>query len=345
MGSIQPAVVIGVDTHKSTLAVAGIDTVGAHVFDLEVPNTTDGINDLIRRINGHRVTWAIEGTGGYGRALTDRLIDHDHTVIEVPTRLTARYRTLAGRNKTDSGDAVAVARAAQTEPRTPITRNRTIDALRVLVTQRDALVRTQTRTINRIRARLAELDPDTEQHLGRIRSRKQLLTLTQHPTPHTNDPYQHALHTALITDTTDALTRYDTIRTLTRTIEDLLPEPGHALTAIDGIGTIAAATILAHTGDITRFPTEGHYASYCGTAPLDASSGKHQRHRLNRHGNRTLNRVLHTAIITQHAHHKAAHHYITRKQTQGKTTKEAIRAATRKLTRTIYRTLKQHPLT
>ncbi len=112
---------------------------------------------------------------------------------------------------------------------------------------------------------------------------------------------------------------------------------------IQGIGLVGAATIIAHSAPISRFPTEGHYASYNGTAPLDASSGRQQRHRLNRWGNRTLNKTIHIAIVTQLAHRGEAHHYLTRRTTETKT--EAIRSAKRHLSRRIYRTLKNNPLT
>ena len=151
--------------------------------------------------------------------------------------------------------------------------------------------------------------------------------------------------TAIRLEAEAALERLDWIKQLDKEIRHTLPPTGHQLMKIEGIGMIGAATIIAHSGNITRFPTEGHYARYTGTAPLDASSGRQQRHRLNRWGNRTLNKATHIAIITQLQRKGKAHHYIQRRITEGKTKKEAIRAAKRHLTRHIYRTLKQHPLT
>ena len=103
-----------------------------------------------------------------------------------------------------------------------------------------------------------------------------------------------------------------------------------------------AATLLGEIGDITRFPTPAAFAAWSGTAPLDASSGRHQRHRLNRRGNRQVNRVLDTAILTQLAHHGPAHTYIKRRLQEGKTKKEATRAAKRHLATHIYRKLNHH---
>ena len=342
--SIQPVVAVGVDPHADTLSAAAIDTTGVVVWDLTVPNTPEGIDELIGRLNGDDPRWAIEGTGTFGRALCDRLLGSGATVSEVPTRLTARLRQRAGNRKTDPGDATAIARAAITDPLAGVTHHPVTEALRILVGQRETLVRAHTQSLNRIRARLRELDPTLERSIGRIRSRDTLTRLTR-LAPNTINPHHQALAITIGIDATECLTRRDRIRQLEAEIAKVLPQGGHALQTIVGIGPIGAATIVAHTADIGRFPTEGHYASYCGTAPLDASSGRQQRHRLNRWGNRTLNRVIHTAIITQLSRTGQAHHYIARRLTQGKTKNEAIRAAKRHLTRRIYRTLKQHQLT
>ncbi len=342
--SIQPVAAIGVDPHADTLSAAAINTTGAVVWDLTVPNTPEGIDELIGRLNGHHPRWAIEGTGTFGRALCDQFLSSGATVSEVPTRLTARLRQRAGHRKTDPGDATAIARAALTDPLAQVTHHPVTEALRILVGQRETLVRAHTQSLNRLRARLRELNPTTERSIGRIRSHNTLTRLADYPTDTTN-PHHQALGITIGIDATECLTRRDQIRRLEHQIAEVLPEAGHALQRIQGIGPIGAATILAHTANIARFPTEAHYATYCGTAPRDASSGRQQRHRLNRWGNRTLNRVTHTAIITQLSRKGEAHHYITRRQTQGKTRNEAIRAAKRHLTRRIYRTLKQHQLT
>ena len=342
--SIQPVTAVGVDPHADTLSAAAIDTTGVVVWNVTVPNTPEGIDDLIGRLNGDHPHWAIEGTGTFGRALCDRLLTSGAAVSEVPTRLTSRLRLRAGNRKTDPADATTIARATLTDPLAEVTHHPTTEALRILTRQRETLVRARTRSLNRLRARLRELDPTTEHNIGRIRNRHNLTRLANYPTNTTN-PHHQALAVTIRIDATESLTRTDHIRQLEHQIAKLLPEAGHALQTIVGIGPIGAATIMAHTAGIGRFPTEAHYASYCGTAPLDASSGRQQRHRLNRWGNRTLNRVIHTAIITQLSRHGEAHDYITQRQTQGKTRNEAIRAAKRHLTRRIYRTLKQHQLT
>ncbi len=102
---------------------------------------------------------------------------------------------------------------------------------------------------------------------------------------------------------------------------------------------LTAARILGDVEDIERFRTERHLASYCGVAPLDASSGRQQRHRLNRTGNRRLNRSLHIIAVTQIRTHPPARDYIARRTSEGKTNREALRALKRHLARRLYRIL------
>ena len=114
---------------------------------------------------------------------------------------------------------------------------------------------------------------------------------------------------------------------------------GTTLTQIQGIGVITAARILGHTGPITRFADRAHYASYAGVAPIEASSGQVQRHRLSRRGNRQLNSALHGVAITQQRHPGAGRDYYAKKIAEGKTTGEARRALKRHLADLVYATL------
>lgn len=341
MSSIQHVSAVGVDSHKDTLAAAGVDTASVVVFTCEVPNTTEGIDDLIGRVD-RDVVFGIEGTGGYGRALCDRLISDGRLVVEVPTRITGRYRAQAGHAKTDKGDAVAIARAVLGDRGCGVTHEPVPEALRVLVRQRQTLVEDQTAGINRIRARLVELDPDTEKTLKRIRGITVLTRFAQWPNNTTGDPHRAALVSVIRIDGSNCVTRLRQIQTLEKAIAKIMPQAGVALTQIVGIATVGAATIIANTRDIDRFPTEGHYGRYCGTSPLDVSSGRQEHHRLNRFGNRDINTTLRTAILTQLKHNGQAASYVARRMTEGKTKKEAIRAAKRHLNKKVYRTLKQH---
>jgi transposase len=111
------------------------------------------------------------------------------------------------------------------------------------------------------------------------------------------------------------------------------------LTDVYGVGPIVAAFLIGYTGDIGRFASANHYASYNGTAPIEYSSGGKKRHRLSMRGNRKLNHAIHMAAVTQIRHHTAGRVYYNRKQAEGKTKKEALRALKRRISDTVYQQL------
>ena len=111
------------------------------------------------------------------------------------------------------------------------------------------------------------------------------------------------------------------------------------MTEIPGVGPVTAAKIIGHSGLIGRFPDRGHYASYAGTAPIEASSGDVERHRLSRRGNRQLNSALHGVAITQMRHPGPGRDFYDRKIAEGKTRGEARRALKRHLSDKVYATL------
>ncbi|MGD9525549.1 MAG: transposase [Dehalococcoidia bacterium] len=111
------------------------------------------------------------------------------------------------------------------------------------------------------------------------------------------------------------------------------------MTEIPGVGAVTAAKIIGHTGIVGRFPTRGHYASYAGTAPIEASSGEVERHRLSRRGNRQLNSAIHGVAITQMRHPGPGRDLYDRELAEGKTRGEARRALKRHITDKIYATL------
>ncbi|HET6953944.1 MAG TPA: IS110 family transposase, partial [Acidimicrobiales bacterium] len=97
--------------------------------------------------------------------------------------------------------------------------------------------------------------------------------------------------------------------------------------------------LLVEVGDVTRFPDKGHFASWTGTAPIDASSGDHVRHRLSRGGNRQINRVLHTMAVVQLRNPTEGRAYYDRKKANGKSSNEAMRCLKRRLSDLVYKTM------
>ena len=108
---------------------------------------------------------------------------------------------------------------------------------------------------------------------------------------------------------------------------------------LPGVGAVVAARILADVGDVARFADRNRFASWTGTAPLDASSGEQNRHRLSRAGNRRMNHMIHIAAVTQLRHHTEGREYYQRKRADGKKSKEALRCLKRRISDAIYRQL------
>ena len=112
-----------------------------------------------------------------------------------------------------------------------------------------------------------------------------------------------------------------------------------SLTEIFGVGPILAATILGTVDDVSRFPSKGHFASYSGTAPVEASSGQVVRHRLSLGGNRKLNYALHMVATSQARSDAPGGAHYRKKLAEGKSRKEALRCLKRRVSDDVYKSL------
>jgi len=335
---------MGCDPHLDTVAVSVIDGVGREVWAREVPNQASGWEETVgvcARLGVTRV--GIEGASGYGRCLAQRLSAEGVVVMEVPTRVTAGSRRHEGASKTDPGDARAVARAVARGEGAAWVDAAVLEQIRVLSHRRDSLVETQTREVNALRALLAEVDPAEAARTPRLRSVAGFEKLSR--VEYDGDPHRETVGELIRHIAADCARRLDQVKQLTRQLRAVMPPAGEALMRLDGIGVVTAAQILAEVAGSDGFATEAKMAAWSGIAPLDASSGRQQRHRLNRGGNRRANRAVHTMITTQLRHRGEAADYITRRIQEGKTRKEAIRAAKRYAIRRIWKTLHTHGLT
>jgi transposase len=126
------------------------------------------------------------------------------------------------------------------------------------------------------------------------------------------------------------------IKTASQAIRQAVCRHDTTLTEVFGVGSVLAAKLLGHAGDITRFPDRDHFASYTGTAPIEASSGDIRRHRLNRGGNRQLNTALHLIAVCQIRDPSPGQVYYRRKLDQAKTPEEARRSLKRHLANVVY---------
>jgi transposase len=245
-------------------------------------------------------------------------------------------KTLRQAGKSDPIDALAVARAAVSEPELPLARLAGAEReIKLLADHRDDLVAESTRHQRRLRWHLHELDPELQPPLRLLAAPKNLDRLARRLGA-LEQTTQVAICRELVRRIRELARR---CAALERELGRLVRRECLALIELPGCGVLTAARILAEVADVERFKDERHLAAYAGVAPLDASSGRQQRHRLNRTGNRRLNRALHVIAITQVRVFAPARAYRARRLTEGKTKREALRALNRHVARRIYRIL------
>jgi transposase len=333
--------IIGVDAHKATHTAAAVNRQTAELLDqLTVDAREHGHQRLLewaQELDEDRV-WAIEDARNLSGALERHLLAAGKHVLRVPPKLMAQTRKSARTfSKSDPIDALAVARAAIREPDLPRATPPGIEyEIGLLVDHRNDLVTDCTGHQRRLRWHLHELDPDLKipasgltnpANLQKIARRLQRLPQST----------QVRICRELVRRIAELNRRVVEIK---RELAKLVKANAPQLLEIVGCGTLCAAAILAEIAGINRFKTEAQLASYAGVAPLDASSGRQQRHRLNRTGNRQLNRTLHVIAVTQIRMHPPAMAYYARRQSEGKTNREALRTLKRYIARTVFNTLK-----
>ena len=333
------SVMIGIDPHKLLHAACAIDRTEEELGQLQVRSGPRQLHELLSwAARFEQRTWAIESAGGLGYLLAQQLLGHGEMVLDVPPTLSARVRVLgSGRsNKNDANDARAVAIAALRSRSVAAVRAEDhVSVLRLLAKAQLDASRARSRACSRLHALVRELVP------GGIRKEivaGQALQVLDAIEP-VNATQRQRLE--LARETLDEIELLDVrMKRSKQRITKAVKASGTTLDDVYGIGPIIAATIIGYTGDITRFPTSGHYAAYNGTAPIEFSSSGRTVHRLSRRGNRTLNHALHMIAVTQIRHlDSEGRTYFDRKVAEGRTKREAMRALKRQISDRVYKHL------
>jgi transposase len=278
--------------------------------------------------------WAIEGCNGIGKHLAHRLVHDGETVLDVPPKLSAQVRVFAtgnGRN-TDPVDAHSVAMVAlRTASLVRVQVDPELVVLGMLADRRDELGRARTQTINRLHRVLLELFAGgAKQFLSSHQARAMIATVRP------RDIVGKARRRLAVELTGELETIDKKIKATDKELKELVIARGSTLMDLHGIGPSGAAGLLADVGDIGRFAHRDRFASWNGTAPLDASSGEQKRHRLSRAGNRRINRALHIMAVVQLRNPTDGRAYFDTKKAAGKISMEATRALKRRLSNVVY---------
>jgi transposase len=333
-------VVIGMDPHKRSATIevmtANEEVLGDGRFGTDEAGLGD-MTDYVNRIqpDRDRRVWAVEGCNGIGHHIAVRLLAAGEQVVDVPPKLSARTRVFAtgqGR-KTDATDAHSVALVGtRMAGLRPVVDDQQLTVLRVLADRRRSLGEDHTRIVSQLHQHLLELIPGGAKRDLSAAQAKVLLTKAR-PRDGAGKT-RRRVAAELIAD----LERiYSRKKAADKELTELVRATGSSLMKLHGIGPSGAAQLLVDVADITRFPDRGHFASWNGTAPIDASSGDQVRHRLSRLGNRQINRTLHIMATVQLRNPTEGRAYFDRKKATGKTSMEAMRALKRRLSDVIYR--------
>jgi transposase len=337
-GAVVAKVVIGVDPHKRMNAVCVLDGRGKVLAQKQFPNSAAGFRELKVFWRQWRPrTWAIEGCNGVGKHLAQRLVAEGERVLDVSTRRAALVRVYAGGNgrKNDDTDAQSIALVGLNSTDLPEVRPDDVAVtLRLLSNRRTELVRLRTQAVCRVHRDLVVLVPGGAPRsltaakakviLSRIRPRDELGRL------------RRQLIADQIVDLVAIDRRLDEVN---RQVKAAVATPTR-LTRIYGVGPVTTARILGEVGDVARFRSRHHFASYNGTGPTDSGSGGPPTPRVNTKGNRKLNHAIHIAAVSQiRSSRTEGRRYYLRKLAEGKSDKEALRALKRKISDAIYRQL------
>jgi transposase len=327
----------GVDTHKHVHVAAALDARGGLLGVASFPTTVAGYRDLLGWLQafGPVERVGIEGTGAWGIGLTRHVLDAGVAVVDVD-RANRQKRRRQG--KSDPTDAIAAARAALSGEAATIAKARDgdIEMIRVLRVVRRTAIVNRRQAIHQLRS-IVDTAPDL--------LRDQLRDLTNRQVLEVALAYRPG-HPVTVT----AATKF-ALRELARRIEHLNTELEHLDAVLDPLVTAAAPELVAHHGvgtdtagallvaageNTTRLHNEAAFARLCGVAPLEASSGRIVRHRLNRGGNRDANSALWRIVIVRMRSDPRTQAYVARRLAEGRTKREIIRCLKRYVARELF---------
>lgn len=334
----------GVDTHGEVHVAAVIDATGRILGTASFAATGTGYGRLLRwlRRHGDLARVGVEGTGSYGAGLARYLIGEEVAVVEVnrPDRQRRRRH-----GKSDTVDAEAAARAALNGDATgaPKTGSGPVESVRVLRLARRSAIKARTQAANQIRDLILTAPDRLRSRLRNLDTDARVAVCARFRTADVTDPGE-ATKAALRTLARRHEQLSAEIAALDTQIAQLCAAISPALLAATGVGPEVAANLLVAAGDNPhRMGSEAAFAALCGASPVEASSGKVTRHRLNSGGDRQANNALWRIVLVRMSSDERTKAYVARRTLEGKSKKEIIRCLKRHVAREIFRLLTNPP--
>ncbi|GAC1605440.1 MAG: IS110 family transposase [Acidimicrobiales bacterium] len=331
----------GVDTHKDTHVAAAVDAIGRILATCAFPATRRGYAQLLRWMRGFGpvAKIGVEGTSSYGAGLARYLADQGVEVVEVnrPNRQARRRH-----GKSDPADAEAAARAALNGEASgrPKGGDGTVEAIRALRVARRSAVKARVQAANQIGALILTAPVELRERLGGLRTDGVVALAARFRPRVCADPTEvtkAALRSLARRHQSLAAEIAELDGMLADLIADVAPQ---RLLDKKGVGTDVAGALLVAAGDHPdRLKSERSFAALCGASPVDASSGKQKRHRLNLGGDRQANGALWRIVMVRMSCDPRTRAYVERRTKEGKTTKEIMRCLKRYIAREMYKAI------
>jgi transposase len=345
MTTLARSVIGGVDTHLDVHVAAALDERGSLLGVESFETTTRGYRKLHLWLEefGPVELVGVEGTGSYGAGLTRYFHGNDVAVVEVDRPNRQRRRR---KGKSDPADAIAAAHAAQSGDADGLAKSRdgNVESMRVLRVARTSARKARAQALNQMRC-LVSTAPESIRAELRGLNVYRLLERTSAYRPGAKRDVTSITKLTLRMLARRAVSLQEEINELDAILKPLVKETAPDLVARLGIGTDAASALLVAAGDNPeRLRNEAAFAHLCGTSPIEASSGKNERHRLNRSGDRQANSALWHIVITRMVYDPATTEYINRRMKEGLTKKEAIRCLKRYVAREVFHHLPHEKL-
>jgi transposase len=334
-------IVLGVDTHLDIHVAVALDALGRHLGESKIPTTLSSYGQLLAWAQGFGVVRCagVEGTGSYGAGLARYLRKAKIAVFEVER---PKRRHLRREGKSDSRDAEAAARAVLSGEAAgvPKSGDGRVEMIRVLRAARRSAVKAKSQAANQLQALRVTAPEKLRDRLRGLPTKELVVVAARFRSG--CDPIDVEAATKLALRS--VARRYDAlaeeIAGLDMQLDRLVREVAPELISLPAIGTDHAATLLLVAGDNPeRLGSEASFASLCGVSPIEASSGKVVRHRLNRGGNRDANRALHMICMVRMGMDRRTREYVARRTQEGKSKREILRCLKRYVAREVYRVL------
>lgn len=330
----------GVDTHKETHVAAALDGLGRLLGTEEFPATPAGYGELLGWLRGlgELAAVGVEGTGAWGAGLARHLTARGVEVVEVQ-RPNRQHRRRYG--KSDPADAIGAARAVQAREAAgaPKAGNGNVECIRLLQVARRSAMKARTQAANQMHAVVTTAPELLRADLTGLNTKSLAARASRFGPGDPTTPTAAARRTLRILGRRWLALSID-IDELDKDLDQLTATTAPTLRNLPSVGPQNASALLIAAGDNPdRLDTEASYAALCGSSPIDASSGRQHRHRLNRGGDRQANAALYMIVVSRLRWHHPTQAYMQRRLADGKTRKEIMRCLKRYVARQVHRAI------